>query len=101
MALADMADSLGDLSESMRTIENEQQRTGPVAHIASILSERKAFANGLKTNDVNESSYSGLTDKSTSAEAGRPSEGIPGLKYNKSVYQKLWGGKDALIAVMG
>ncbi|KAK6841071.1 hypothetical protein PG987_001931 [Apiospora arundinis] len=31
--------------------------------------------------------------------AGR--EGIPGLKYTKSVYQKLWGGKDALIAVMG
>lgn len=29
------------------------------------------------------------------------SHGIPGLKYTKSVVQKLWGSKDALIAVMG
>lgn len=35
------------------------------------------------------------------ADAGHSGEGIPGLKYTKSMYQKLWGSKDALIAVMG
>ncbi|KAK8140000.1 hypothetical protein PG984_000066 [Apiospora sp. TS-2023a] len=42
------------------------------------------------------------TNKPTSAaDAGHSGEGIPGLKYTKSMYQKLWGSKDALIAVMG
>lgn len=38
-------------------------------------------------------------DQSRSSDGG--SDSIPGLKYTKSVYQKFWGGKDALIAVMG
>lgn len=38
-------------------------------------------------------------DQPRSSDGG--GDGIPGLKYTKSVYQKLWGGKDALIAVMG
>ncbi|KAK7941477.1 uncharacterized protein PG986_013864 [Apiospora aurea] len=43
-------------------------------------------------------------NKSSTADVGQgqsSGEGIPGLKYTKSVYQKLWGSKDALIAVMG
>ncbi|KAK7923732.1 hypothetical protein PG985_007803 [Apiospora marii] len=41
------------------------------------------------------------TNKPNAADAGHSGEGIPGLKYTKSMYQKLWGSKDALIAVMG
>ncbi|KAK8054940.1 hypothetical protein PG993_000167 [Apiospora rasikravindrae] len=42
------------------------------------------------------------TNKPNTADVGQsPGEGIPGLNYTKSAIQKMWGTKDALIAVMG
>ncbi|KAK8096020.1 hypothetical protein PG999_014042 [Apiospora kogelbergensis] len=61
----------------------------PASHDATGSDDQRTYASTFGTN------------KPTNNEAGRTSEGIPGLKYTKSVYQKLWGGKDALIAVMG
>ena len=45
------------------------------------------------------SNYHHVADRPRSSDGG--GDGIPALKYTKSVYQKLWGGKEALIAVMG
>ena len=73
------------------TWDTESYAVAPASHDATSGSDdQRTYASTFGTN------------KSTNnTEAGRTSEGIPGLKYTKSVYQKLWGGKDALIAVMG
>ncbi|KAK8127088.1 uncharacterized protein PG998_002847 [Apiospora kogelbergensis] len=71
------------------TWDTESYAATPASHDATGSDDQRTYASTFGTN------------KPTNNEAGRTSEGIPGLKYTKSVYQKLWGGKDALIAVMG
>ncbi|KAK8875157.1 P-loop containing nucleoside triphosphate hydrolase protein [Apiospora arundinis] len=68
------------------TWDTESYAANPASRDATGSDDQHTYASTFGTNKPNDNTSS---------------EGIPGLKYTKSVYQKLWGGKDALIAVMG
>lgn len=78
-------------STSNRAPRDTTNQTAPVPRDATGSEEQQrtgTYASTFGTNKPN-------------ADAHHSGEGIPGLKYTKSMYQKLWGSKDALIAVMG
>ncbi|KAK8043788.1 hypothetical protein PG994_012626 [Apiospora phragmitis] len=84
-----IAGGLSAPSASSRAPRDTKSYAAPVSSNATGAEDQRTYASTFGPNKPN-------------ADAGHSGgQGIPGLKYTKSVYQKLLGSKDALIAVMG